>query len=295
MTVPLVLLAGMLAAAGLVALVVALVPAAPRLDVALDRIGADSRIDRSPADLGPLTSRSERLGAFLYRYVPMRISDRARQSLRLQGRSIAPFYGDKAAWAIAGAAMPAVLGFCAAVLLGIPVTVPLLGAVAGAAIGFFVPDLTLLRNSDAARSSAVGALLVFVDLVTLERLANASATQALQNAAAVSDFPLFVQIRVALERARLEQHSPYGELRRLAEEMNLPELNDVADVMQLDESGAALSGVLRARVKELRDAHQTAEQIAAVAAAEGMTIYMSLPALVFGLIFMGAALLRILG
>lgn len=225
----------------------------------------------------------------------MRLSERARQSLRLQGSSIAAFYGDKAALAITGAALPAVLGFCATVLLGTSVAVPVVAGLAGAVLGFFVPDLMLRRGSEAARSSAVGALLVFVDLVTLERLANASATQALQNAAGVSDFPLFVQIRVALERARLEQHSPYGELRRLAEEMNLPELTDVADVMQLDETGAALSGALRARVKELRDAHQTAEQVAAVAAAEGMTIYMSLPALIFGLIFMGAALLRILG
>ena len=53
----------------------------------------------------------------------------------------------------------------------------------------------------------------------------------------------------------------------------------VADVMQLDETGAALSGTLRARVRELRDAHLTSEQIKASAAAEGMTIYMTLPAL----------------
>ena len=64
--------------------------------------------------------------------------------------------------------------------------------------------------------------------------------------------------------------------------------------MQLDETGAALSGTLRARVRELRDAHLTHEQIKASAAAEGMTIYMTLPALIFGLIFLVAAMLRIL-
>jgi Flp pilus assembly protein TadB len=285
----------MLAAAALVAFTAALVPATPRLEDALSRAGSELRTQSSRVDLGPVASRSERVGAFLYRYVPLRLSERAQRSLRLQGRSIAAFYGDKAALAIAGAMTPAVLGFCATVVLGTSVAVPVLAAAVGLVAGFFVPDLMLLRSSAAARSSAVGALLVFIDLVTLERLANASATQALQNAATVSDFPLFMQMRVALERARLEQHSPYGELRRLAEEMNLPELNDVADVMQLDESGAALSDALRARVKELRDAHLTAEQVAAVAAAEGMTIYMALPALIFGLIFMGAALLRILG
>lgn len=295
MTAPLVLLAGMLVAAGLVALVRALVPATPRLVTALDRAGAGAPTGLRMVDLGPASSRSERLGALLYRLIPLPLSNRARQSLALQNRSIAAFYGDKAALAIAGATLPALLGFGLTALFGVPVAVPLLAAVAGAVAGFFAPDLMLLRASDAARASAVGALLVFVDLVTLERLANASATQALQNAAAVSDVPLFLKMRVALERARLEQHSPYGELRRMAEEMNLPELSDVADVMQLDESGAALSGALRARVRELRDAHQTTEQVAAVAAAEGMTIYMTLPALVFGLIFIGAALLRIIG
>lgn len=97
-----------------------------------------------------------------------------------------------------------------------------------------------------------------------------------------------------MERARLEQQSPYAELRRLSDELKLPELADIADVMQLDETGAALSGTLRARVRELRNAHLTREQIKASAAAEGMTIYMTLPALIFGLIFLVAAMLRIL-
>ena len=51
---------------------------------------------------------------------------------------------------------------------------------------------------------------------------------------------------------------------------------------------------LRARVKELRDAHLTKERLQASAAAEGMTIYMTLPALIFGLIFLVAALLTLL-
>jgi hypothetical protein len=150
-----------------------------------------------------------------------------------------------------------------------------------------------MRATKAARSSAVEALLVFLDLVTLERLANASATQALHNAANLSEVGVFTQIRSALQRAQLEQQSPYAELRRLAEQLDLRELTDIADVMQLDETGAALSGTLRARVRELRDAHLTLEQIEASAAAEGMTLYMTLPAVIFGLIFMVPPLMRI--
>ena len=50
---------------------------------------------------------------------------------------------------------------------------------------------------------------------------------------------------------------------------------------------------MRARVRELRDAHLTSEQIKASAAAEGMTIYMTLPALIFSMIFLAAAMLKI--
>jgi Flp pilus assembly protein TadB len=295
MTTSFAVLAGVLTAAGLVALVVAFVPAPPRLADALDRLDPDhARTGLDSIDLSAVT-RSDRLGRWLVRRLRLRVSDQTRTALRLQGRTIAEFYGDKAALAITGAVLPVVLGFIVSYAIAIPLYVPAVAVPVGAVIGFFVPDLQLRRTTKTAQSSAVESLLTFIDLVTLERLANASATEALHNAAAVSDAPLFVQMRTALERARLEQHSPYGELRRLADDLNLPELNDVADVMQLDESGAALSGALRARVRELRDAHLSREQVAASAAAEGMTIYMTLPALIFGAIFMVAALLRLIG
>ena len=295
MTAPYALLAGVLLTAGVLALVVAVLPATPRLADALDRLDPDGApASADGIDLG-VVHHSDRLGRWLVQRLRLRITDRTRTALRLQGRTVAEFYGDKAALAVTGCILPVLLGFVARFAFGLPLYVPALAALVGGVIGFFVPDLQLMRSTKSAQSSATESLLTFIDLVTLERLANASATEALHNAAQVSDGPLFVQMRAALERARLEQHSPYGELRRLADELNLPELDDVADVMQLDESGAALSGALRARVRELRDAHLSREQIAASAAAEGMTIYMTLPALIFGAIFMVAALLRLVG
>jgi tight adherence protein C len=294
MTTSLVLLAGVLLAAGLVCLVAAVVPAVPRLDAALERIGADSpAFHTAPADVGVVTKPSERLGALLYRLSPTPLTDGQRRALRLQDKPIAEFFADKAVMMIIGAVLPGVAAFVWS-LSGASIGAwPALLSLAGAVVGFFVPDLLLRRAADAARSSAVEALLVYIDLVTLERLANASATQALHSAAQLSDSPLFLQIRTALERARLEQQPPYEELRRIADQLHLPELADVADVMQLDETGAALSGTLRARVSELRDAHLTSEQTKASAAAEGMTIYMTLPALIFSLIFLVAAMLKI--
>jgi hypothetical protein len=292
-TFALVLLAGILVAAGLVAVGAALVPNPPRLEAALARAGDSVRPADLTREVGPVNRRSERLGAALYRHSPVPLGERQRQALRLQDKSIAEFYADKAVMAVVGAAFPAVLGAAFALVRGSVGPLPAVVAVVGAAVGFFVPDLLLRRSAAVVRSGAVEALLLYIELVTLERLTNASAPQALQNAAALSEVPLFVQIRSALDRARLEQQPPYPELRRLAVQLNLPELADVADVMQLDETGAALSGALRARVRELRGAHLTQEQIKASAEAEGMTIYMTLPALIFGLIFLVAALLKI--
>jgi tight adherence protein C len=294
MTVALVTLSGILLAAGMSCLVVAFGRSAPRLDVVLGRIGADDA-ERVPLrDIGPLDSRSERLGALIYRAVPVPLSSQQRRALQLQDKSIAEFYADKAVMAIIGAVLPGLAGCAFVYLTGHLSPIPAIAVVVGAVGGFFVPDLLLLRKAQTVWVGATEALLVYIDLVTLERLTNASATRALHNAAALSDVPLFIHIRTALERARLEQQSPYAELRRLSDQLKLPELADIADVMQLDETGAALSGALRARVRELRDAHLTREQIKASAAAEGMTIFMTLPAVIFGLIFLVAAMLRIL-
>lgn len=294
MTVTLVLLSGILLAAGMCCLVVAFTRSTPRLEAALDRISADATNHVPSHDIGLVSSRSERLGAVIYRLVPIPLTNGQRRALRLQDKPIAEFYADKAVMAILGAVLPGLAGGAFAYFTDHLSPVPAVAVVTGGVIGFFVPDLLLRRASASAWTGVAEALLVYIDLVTLERLTNASATQALHNAAGLSDVPLFVHIRTALERARLEQQSPYAELRRLSEQLKLPELADVADVMQLDETGAALSGTLRARVRELRDAHLTREQIKASAAAEGMTIYMTLPALIFGLIFLVAAMLRIL-
>ncbi len=292
MTASWALLAGMLSVGGLAMAIRGLLPIAPRLDAALERVLEDGGPVRT-LDVGPVHSVSERIGALAYRTAPWPLSPGQRRALRLQDKSIAEFYADKVVLAIIGAVTPAVLGVLIGLSLGRLTPAPALLALIGAAGGFFVPDLLLRRAATASHSGAREALLVFMDLVTLERLANASATQALHNAADLSEVGVFVQIRTALERARLEQQSPYAELRQLAQALNLPELTDVADVMQLDETGAALSGTLRARVRELRDAHLSAEQMRASAAAEGMTIYMTLPALAFGLILLTAALLQI--
>lgn len=298
MTAGLIVTSGMLVAAGLVCLVLGTKAATPHLAETIAGLTESSPVtgtyrfdDDSDAD----NTRSQRLGGWLYRRSPVPLTTRQLQALQVRGISVAAFYADKAAWGLVGLTLPAA-GFALAgmVMSHLPWSAPVLTSLLGMTAGFFVPDLLLHGQAKSRHNDASAALLMYIDLVTLERLSNGSGTQALQNAADLSEVALFRQIRGALERARLEQQAPYGQLRRLAEDLGLPELVDLADVMQMDESGAALSGSLRARVAELRDAHLAKSLREANAASEGMTIYMSIPALLFVGIIITPALLNIL-
>lgn len=267
------------------------VPTVPRLGDALASL--DGRASEQEDWAIQASDRSERLGVWVYRTLRIPLTARQLASLHLRGLPIAEFVAEKTIFALLGM----VLASCGSFLLGsfisVGWTLPAVAVLAAAVVGFFVPDLRLGLGEAKVKADADEALFTFFDLVTLERLSNLSAPQAMQSAAQLSDNPLFLRIRSALERARLEQRPPYGELKRLAHDIKLPELVDIADVMSLDESGAALSGALRARVKELRDAHLTEQKIAAHSLSERMTIYMVIPAMVFALIFLTPPLLRL--
>lgn len=292
-----IMISGMLVGAGVVLLVSSWTGSTPHL---ADTIAGlyqplesvqDTTNERS-ANIG--AKRGERFGGWLYRRSPVPLGRRQLQVLQVRGTSVAEFYADKAVWALVGLTIPAGLfALTGLMITHAPWSTPVFVSITGLVIGFFVPDLLLRGQAKARRGDASAALLMYIDLVTLERLSNESGTQALHNAAELSDVALFRHIRGALQRARLEQQSPYPQLRRLSAELGLSELADLADVMQMDESGAALSRSLRARVAELRDAHLTNSLRQANAASEGMTIYMSLPALMFVAIIITPALLNI--
>lgn len=297
MTAGMIMTSGMLVAAGVVCLVLGIKATTPQLADTLAGLADPAPVSAThrpggAADTG--STRTERFGGWLYRRSPVPLGNRQLQALQVRGTSVATFYVDKAAWALVGLTVPAgAFAIAGMVMSHLPWSAPVLATVIGMVAGFFVPDLLVHGQAKSRHSDASAALLMYIDLVTLERLSNASGTQALHNAADLSDVALFRQIRGALQRARLEQQPPYGQLRRLAEELGLSELVDLADVMQMDESGAALSGSLRARVAELRDAHLAKSLREANAASEGMTIYMSIPALLFVGIIITPALLNI--
>ena len=284
------ILVGALIGAGVWSLASAWVPAHPRLADALQRLDGDPALAAAASGGEGI----DRLGAWLRGRWRGGVSTDTLRRLQMRGVSVERHLAHKLLGALVGLLLPLPFLAVIAAVTGVGIALPAGAGVVGAVLGFLVPDLLLRQGDRTVTADATEALLTFFDLVILERLANQSGTQALRSAAALSEVTVFASIRDALERARLEQRAPYAELQRLGRSLELPALVDLADVMKLDESGAALSGTLRARVRELRDAHLTRSKIEASAVSERMAFFMVVPSLVFGLIFLVPPILRLL-
>lgn len=288
MSAVLTVLPGVLIALGLVACALAFLPQHPKLSDALGALEVLAATAPAPPSAG-----IDRFGAWWLRVRGVPGESLRTRQLALSGRSLTRHYAYKLLAAAVGFCTPIVAGVVLWLWAGVVPTMPLLASLLAGALGFVLPDLQLRRAGRAIGDDASEALLTYFDLVTLERLANRSAIQSLHAAAELSDTPVFRSIRRVLERARLEQRPPYADLKALARELGLPALGDLADVMRLDESGASLAQTLRARVKELRDAHLTQAKVAATQLSERMTVWMVLPSLVLSLFFLVPPLLTL--
>ncbi|MGL4831213.1 MAG: type II secretion system F family protein [Propionibacteriaceae bacterium] len=246
-----------------------------------DLAAALSRLDNAATHEPPLW---EKLA-----YIPA-----LRREITLAGSSSSTHLREKAIMALAGLLAPSILCTLCAVGFGWSPLVPTAAGLLGGLSGFFWPDYHLVATRTQRHDDASEALLTYLDLVTLERLGNQSASQALATAAAISQAPIFCQIRAALHRAQLEQRPPWVGLTALAAELDLPELADIADIMRLDDTGAALSGTLRARVAELRQAHLSRLTLQAHGVSESMTFAMAVPTFGFAAIFIIPPILRLL-
>ena len=276
----------------------ALLPAPARLADAFALLDGSQR--ERTAELGPSliadqASRLEHGGAWLYQHARLPLPATTARLLTLQGRSIGDYFVHKLVLTIGGLIAPGLLALALGPLLPGLGAVPIGFGLLLGVLGWLWPDIAMRNQQHQTSSDAAEALNTFFDLVVLERLANLSGTQALEAAARLSDVPVFVSIRGALERARLEQRAPWADLHRLAKELELPQIADMADVMRLDDQGASLAEVLMSRVKELRDAHLGRERTAANQTSERMTLWMSIPVVIVALTFLIPPLLKIAG
>ncbi|WP_326693346.1 MULTISPECIES: type II secretion system F family protein [unclassified Streptomyces] len=277
---------------GLALLVRALMPARPGLGQALQppssrsARGASGGYDRDEV-WGQWVMR--RLSGMPGLKLPVR-------ELELLGTSPAKLILKKAALAGMGFMWPW-LFLLPPMLIGLPMPffVPGVFGLGTAALAWIVPDLEVRAKAKRARREFAYAMAAYLDLIALQRGADSGPTEALARTAKVADGWAFRRVDEALMRAQVEKIPPWQALRELTRELDLPALDDVADIMrQSSHDGAAVADTLRKRAASLSTQlleEQTAE---ANSDSEKMTAPISVVAVLLMFLMGFPAVLRIL-
>lgn len=195
---------------------------------------------------GWLASRSERLGVAY---------GALRQDLAITDGSFQVVLGRKLILAVAGLVIGVGLAAAAGGLAGfsIPAGSTMAAALAGAAIGFFAPDLRLRRLAQRRRVEFRHALGAYLDLTSLEMAGSAAPAEALPAAARIGVSWPFAIIRDTLYRAARAGRSPWAALADLGTRIGVPELRDLGGMIELvAHDGARVRSTLAARAQTMR-------------------------------------------
>ncbi|SPT53625.1 Flp pilus assembly protein TadB [Actinomyces bovis] len=131
--------------------------------------------------------------------------------------------------------MPVLLGLLLAVILAL------------------LPTLRLRSAAQAARRDFRHVVGSFLDLVSMSLSAGRGVPEALDAASSLSDDPAMLRIRDSLATARLRGETPWNALGRLGEDLRIDELRDLASALALvAEDGAKIRESLSARAASMR-------------------------------------------
>lgn len=202
------------------------------------------------------------------------LSPAVRADLAVIGRTPAGFLASKAGGGLAGLLIPAlVLGAASAARLAVPTLVPAWISLAGAVVGFLIPDLRLRARAAQIRRDFRVATAAYLDLVAMRMASGAGLSEALGDAAQLGGGSAFARLRGALADARTDGLAPAAALGRLGDELALPDLVDVAARLSLvDSSGAQAEASLRAQAASLRDRELTDLQGASAERSQSMLV-----------------------
>ena len=295
--VQLAIILGAVVGIGLAGLVYYLVPAQPDLGDVVDRLAPPAR--RGPGAVAPTVApgMEERMGMWAERTLPARLLGiPPARDLAVMRQTPAQFYGRKVLYALLGLAVPPLLGtFFTLIGIHVPLVIPFGASLVLAAVLFVMPSRDLAAQAKEARSNFARALSAYIELCALERNSGAGASVALATAAEVGDSWMFAKIGEEIARSRYNGQPPWDALNALADDLALPELADVADIMRLasDESSEVYRQ-LRARSASARSALLSEELARASLVEERMYFPASILGLVFLALLMTPPLLRLL-
>lgn len=147
---------------------------------------------------------------------------------------------------------------------GIPLAIPAVVGVGIAVLGWFVPGAVVQSRAEARRREMRYALVSYLTLVALHRAAGQGMTSALEMAAAGSESWTFQRIGAGIDSALRAGEAPWTGLSRLAADLGIDELSDLANIADIAATGGAgVYSTLLARARALRHELQTREEAAA--------------------------------
>lgn len=285
---------GALIALGLVLAGWRLVPAAPELADVVNR--TYGRRQRAVA-AAPVTGGKERLGLWAMRHLPPGVWGAVpTRELALLRIPLPRYYGEKITFALLGLVFPSLLTMAVGLFgFQLPLALPVAASLALAGLLWFMPNWNVRDDAKRGRLEFNRALGAYVDLVALERNAGSGPRQAMEIAAGIGNSWVFRRVGEELARSRWSGEAPWDALTALADDLGVPELADLADIMRLSgEEGAQVYATLRARSTAMRTAMLTGEQGKANEVSERMVVPGSLLGAVFIALLVTPALLRLL-
>lgn len=193
-----------------------------------------------------------------------------RQDLAAAGVTIERHAAVKLGFATGGAAAPLlVAGAWGSVGLAAPAAVVVVASAMFGFAGFLLPDRQLARTAAARRREFRHALGLFLELVVIVLAGGGGVETALHDAADAGSGWAFLELRQALNGARLERRSPWRSLARLAERIGSPDLRELASSVELaGTSGARVRESLQAKAASVRDHELSESEAEALAASE---------------------------
>lgn len=261
-------------------------PTHTHLDTALGNLSPANLLSR-PEEPARAPDRRDRVGAFAERHLgnlpgmttPTADLDLLRsfstqEPMPTLGESVRLFYWQKVLYSLMGLFLPPVSVLILTLVgAGLPFAIPLIAGVVLAIVFWFVPDRYVHSKAADARLTFAQAAVSYIRLVTINRVGQIGLVTSMHEASMVSDGWMFRRIRQALARAQYTGQTAWDALEELAEQLDVPELLEIADITRLaGESGAGVIDSLIARSASMRDRLITAEHTAAARASASLGV-----------------------
>lgn len=285
-SIQLALIVGAFTASGLAIIVLRLIPADPDLRSFLADLSPNDQPTGIPTTSGGVTG-TDRVGLWITRTLHTSWLNPPAADLAILRKPLYQFWGEKVTFGLVGLLLPLAVSALAAVVsaftgFSIPLYLPIIATIA-CAVGFsFIPDYNVRSDAATARFTFRQTLAVYVDLVSMQRRTKAQPRQAMEVAADAADAWALHRIREVLLRSKVTGDFPWDALSDLGDQIAVPELVEVADIMRLaGNDDAAVFHQLRSYAASMRDALRNEDLARANAAA----IQLSIPSVLLGILF----------